>query len=102
MNKTLLAAAIGGLMFSSASLTAGAQIIVRVRPPERIVEEVPAPPSEHPNYVWHPGYHKWDGNAYVWVPGSYVAAPREHDVWIEGKWVADGDGWVWHEGHWKD
>lgn len=102
MNKTLLAAAIGGLMFSATSLTASAQVVIRVRPPEPIVEVVPAQPADHPNYAWHPGYYRWDGAAYVWVKGTYVEAPRAHDVWVEGHWVADGDGWAWREGHWKE
>ena len=100
MKKTLLAAAIGGIMLS-ASLAAGAQIVVRVGPPPRIVERVPPPPPEHRDWAWHAGYHRWDGERYVWVPGTYVEPPHGHARWVEGHWAHRGGGWVWIEGHWR-
>ncbi len=100
MKKTLLAAAISGIMLS-ASLAAGAQIVVRVGPPPRIVERVPPPPPEHRGWVWHAGYHRWDGERYVWVPGTYVEPPHPYARWVEGHWAHRGGGWVWIEGHWR-
>ena len=60
-------------LFFSAGI-AQAQVVVRIGPPPRPVEHVPPPPHEHPNWAWHAGYHRWDGNHYVWVPGTYVEA----------------------------
>jgi len=99
MKKILLAAACG--VFLSASLAAGAQIVVRVGPPRPIVERRPPPPPEHRDWAWRAGYHRWDGNAYVWVPGEYIAPPRPHAVWVDGHWAHRGGGYVWVEGHWR-
>ena len=99
MKKTLLAAACG--VFLSASLAAGAQIVVRVGPPPRVVERVPPPPHEHPGWAWHAGYHRWDGERYVWVPGAYVEPPYAHARWVEGHWDHRGGGFVWVEGSWR-
>jgi hypothetical protein len=99
--KKYLATATCGLMLA-ATLTAGAQFVVRIGPPPpRPVEVVPPPPPEHPGWAWHAGYHRWDGHAYVWVPGSYVEAPYPHAHWVEGHWDRRGGGYVWVEGHWR-
>jgi hypothetical protein len=50
--------------------------------------------------VWHPGYHRWDGARYVWIPGAYVAPPRPYARWIPGHWQNTPRGYVWVEGHW--
>jgi hypothetical protein len=97
--KKLLAAA-GGLILS-ASLVAGAQVVVRIGPPARHFERRPPLPPEHRDWVWRNGYNRWDGNAYVWVPGEYVAPPRPHAVWVDGRWVHRHHGWVWVEGRWR-
>jgi hypothetical protein len=70
-------------------------------PPAPIVEEVPAPPG--PEYVWHPGHHRWiaQEGVYVWVPGHYVRAPHPHAVWIAPAWQQGPRGWVFVEGHWR-
>jgi hypothetical protein len=97
MKKTLLAA-VGGFVLS-ASLAAGAQIVVRIGPPPpRVVETVPPPPG--PGYAWHGGYHRWDGQRYVWVPGRYERVPYEHAHWVDGHWDRRHGGYVWVEGHW--
>lgn len=85
-------------------LTAGiaqAQVYVRIGPPERPVETIPPPPHEHPNWAWHDGYHRWDGNRYVWVPGYYVEPPHAHAHWVRGYWEHRPDGYIWVEGHWR-
>jgi hypothetical protein len=99
MKKTLLAA-VGGLVLS-ASLMAGAQVVVRIGPPARVVETRPALPPEHRDWVWRNGYHRWDGNAYVWAPGEYVAPPHPHARWVDGRWEHRHGGWVWIEGRWR-
>jgi len=85
-------------------LTAGigrAQVVVRIGPPERPHEVIPPPPHEHPDWAWHAGYHRWDGNRYVWVPGYYVEPPHPHARWVDGHWDHHGEGYVWVEGHWR-
>ena len=99
--KQYLLATVGGLMLA-ATLSSGAQIVVRIGPPPpRPVEVVPPVPNEHPGWAWHEGYHRWDGHAYVWVPGSYVEPPYEHAHWVPGHWANRGGGYVWVEGHWR-
>ena len=98
--KNILLTAIGGILLS-ASLGAGAQIVVRVGPPPRVVERRPPPPYEHRDWAWHNGYHRWDGARYAWTPGGYFAPPRPHAVWVDGHWDHHGGGYVWREGHWR-
>lgn len=67
----------------------------------------PAPPTEvivvkpGPAYVWVPGYHMWDGRAYVWVHGRWTIPPAGMVVWVPGHWVNEPRGWYWIEGHWR-
>ena len=79
---------------------ANAQIVVRIGPPPpRPVEVVPAAP--HADWVWVPGYHRWDGHGYVWVPGAYRRPPHHGAVWVAGEWREERGGHVWHAGYWK-
>ena len=78
---------------------AAARIYVRVAPPPVIVEKVPVAPS--PNHVWISGYHRWDGRAYIWVPGRFVVPPRPHAMWVPGHWIHHRRGWYWVEGRWR-
>ena len=96
---SLLSTALLGLALSfCAASHAGAQVVVRIGPPAPVHEVIP-PPRE--GYVWQPGYHRWDGNRYVWVPGAYAAPPRPHAAWIPGHWSHRGGGYVWVDGHWR-
>ena len=100
MKKQLLVAAcLLGLGLSSGMAQIGATI--RIGPPRHPREVVPVRPAEHRDWVWQPGYHRWDGHAYVWVPGAYAAPPRPRARWVAGHWVHRGGGWVWIEGHWR-
>jgi hypothetical protein len=75
------------------------EVVVRVRPPRAVVEHrVVAPSGRH---VWIGGYHRWDGNAYVWTPGRWELPPREHVVWVAPRWRHRHDGWVFVEGRWR-
>jgi hypothetical protein len=76
-----------------------AQVYVHERPPHEVYEHRGRAP-EH-GYVWVHGYHRWDGNRYVWVPGHYDRPPREHAVWVRHHWVHRRGGWVLVEGHWR-
>ena len=68
-------------------------------PPPVQVEVVPAPPS--PEHFWIAGYHRWDGRAYVWVPGRYDRRPHAGAVWRPARWEARGRGRVWVEARWE-
>jgi hypothetical protein len=97
----------GSVLFASALVAmlgtlpaeAGVRVYVGVAPPPVIVEKVPVAPS--PGHVWIPGYHRWDGRAYVWVPGRYAVAPRPHALWVPGHWVKHRRGWYWVGGRWR-
>ncbi len=78
---------------------AQAQEIIKVRPPAVIVEQRGNAPG--PGHVWIGGYHKWDGNAYAWVPGRWDLPPRPHAVWIGPRWVHRRRGWFFVEGRWR-
>jgi hypothetical protein len=96
LRKTILTSAFGLFLAIGA---ANAQVVVRVAPPAPLVERrVPAPGV---GYVWTPGYHRWDGNAYVWSPGAWVLPPRPHARWVAHRWVRRNGGWVFVEGHWR-
>lgn len=100
MRKHLVTAAFATIF--TLATAAGAQVYVRIGPPPpRPHEVVPPPPPMHRDWVWHEGYHRWDGRHYVWVPGSYVAPPHPHARWIPGHWRNTPRGYVWVEGHWR-
>jgi hypothetical protein len=99
MRKQLLTAAFATVL--GIATAAGAQVYVRIGPPPHPREVVPPVPREHPDWVWHEGYHRWDGRGYVWVPGAYVAPPYRHAHWVPGHWRPTPRGYVWVEGHWR-
>jgi hypothetical protein len=98
-NPLLIAACALGLGLSTAMSVA--QVDIRIGPPARPHEVIPARPHEHPDWVWQQGYHRYDGHAYVWVPGQYAAPPHPHARWVAGRWDHRGGGYVWVEGHWR-
>jgi hypothetical protein len=99
MNKRLLTAVFAVLL---ACTSAPAQMVVRIGPPPPPpVEVVPMRPMAHPGWVWVRGYNRWDGRAYVWVPGHYVEPPRPRAYWVPARWVRRPGGWVFLEGHWR-
>ena len=99
MKKQILTAVCGLFLTIGA---ANAQIVIRIGPPPpRPVEVIPEPPPVHRDWVWVPGYHRWDGHGYVWVPGEYRRPPHHGAVWVPGEWRAERGGHVWHEGHWQ-
>ena len=100
MKKYLPLAALAILTFLPASPAAAARVYVRVGPPRAIVEVRGVAPS--PRHVWLAGYHRWDGGAYVWVPGRWELAPAHYRAWVPGHWVHHArQGWYWVDGHWR-
>ncbi len=95
--KKLFAGAVlsAGLALS----TANAQVYVRIGPPPPRREIVTVRPG--PQYVWVPGYHRWDGRAYVWAPGAWVVPPPHRRGWVPGHWRNTPRGYFWVEGHWR-
>lgn len=75
------------------------EIIVRVAPPNPIVEEQSAVPYE--GAAWVPGYYTWDGSKYEWNHGRWDRPPRVGVEWEPGHWDHRGDGYVWIAGHWR-
>lgn len=90
-----------GLMLSLAACGGGPRgaVYVRTPPPPPVAERVVVSPG--PGYVWVPGYHAWDGNAYVWRPGRWDRLPPGRRAWVPGHWVHTRRGWRWVEGHWR-
>jgi len=84
----------------AAPAAAGARIYVRIGPPAPVVEERIIAPS--PRHVWIGGYHRWDGRAYVWVPGRWELPPSRYRTWVPGHWVRhQRNGYYWVDGHWR-
>jgi hypothetical protein len=86
-------------MLSAIPANASTRVYVRVGPPAPVVEVRPVAPG--PRYVWVNGYHRWDGRAYVWVPGRWAVPPRVNSVWVPGRWVHERRGYYWVDGHWR-
>jgi YXWGXW repeat-containing protein len=95
-----LAVGVLAMTLTSSAAQAGARVYVRVGPPAPLAEVRVAAPSPH--HVWIAGYHRWDGAAYVWVPGRWDLPPAHHTAWVAGHWVHHAsNGWYWNEGHWR-
>ena len=91
------------LTAATASASAGprrGRVYVRVGPPPPIVETRVVAPG--PGYVWIPGYHTWDGRAYVWRAGRWDRGPRARARWVSPRWVHDRrHGWYLVDGRWR-
>jgi hypothetical protein len=96
IRKTLLGFACAAAFTVSAM---AADVFVRIGPPRPPVERRLVAPG--PGYLWTPGYQRWDGRAYVWVPGAWVRPPHPRAHWVQAKWVHRRGGWVFVEGHWR-
>ena len=99
MKRFFAAVALAGLLAPSVA-SAGARVYVRIAPPAPVVEVRAVAPS--PRHVWIAGYHRWDGAAYVWVPGRWELPPAPGRVWVAGHWGHHTtNGYYWVEGHWR-
>ena len=89
----------GFILASVACASASTRVYVRVGPPAPVVEVRRVAPG--PRYVWVAGYHRWDGRAYVWVPGNWMLPPRPRAVWVAPHWQHDRHGYYFVEGRWR-
>lgn len=96
MKKTVLVSLLALFLAPAAAL---AQVVVRVAPPEPIVESHDRPP--HPGWVWEDGYHRWNGHHYVWTKGHWAKPPHPGATWVAHRWEHRGDGYVLVQGHWQ-
>jgi len=96
LRKSLLGA---GFALALAFQAHAQEVVVTVKPPHGIVETRSARPGA--DFIWVSGYHRWDGHAYVWVPGRWERPPRRHAHWVAHHWEHRHGGWVLVEGHWS-
>jgi WXXGXW repeat (2 copies) len=75
------------------------RVFVRIGPPPVVVERQTVAP--HAGYVWQPGYHRWNGQTYVWSSGTWARPPYRNARWIPGQWVQERRGHYWVAGHWS-
>lgn len=92
--------AVACALFLTATI-AQAQIAIRIGPPPPPRVVIPPRPYGHSDWVWRPGYQRWDGNRYVWTPGDYAAPPRRGARWVPGHYRHTPRGYYWVEGHWR-
>jgi hypothetical protein len=96
MKKIALALLLAFTMLPAASF---AQVVVRIGPPPPIYEYRGAPPDR--GYVWISGYHRYEGDHYVWTPGRWERPPHEGQRWVAHRWRHRGDHYEMEEGHWR-
>ena len=96
--RKLLTATLLSLAMGAGSAYA-ADIVVKVRPPNAVVEHRDRAPSK--DHVWVSGFHRWDGRAYAWEKGHWELPPRPHAKWVAPKWEHRRDEWVFREGRWR-
>lgn len=76
--------------------------VIVARPPPALRTEVilvrPGPPER---FVWRPGFWRWDGRDYDWVPGAWIERRGPRGEWVRERWVVRHGGWVFVPGHWR-
>ncbi len=95
LKRTALLAILGAIL----PLASAVAQYVRVAPPPPVVERPYAAPGR--GFVWVPGYHRWNGHAYIWTGGRWVLPPRPAAVWVPGRWDRGPSGYHWMPGHWR-
>lgn len=101
MSLILAAVALAALVATPHPVFADVKVRVYVPspPPPPPAEVVGVAPSHR--HVWVPGFHRWDGAAYAWVPGRWALRPHARAKWAPGHWERHHRGWYWIEGHWR-
>jgi hypothetical protein len=86
-------------MMVGAGAAQAADIVVRVGPPRAVVEHRGRAPGR--DYVWVPGFYRYESNRYVWERGRWDRPPHRHARWIAPRWEHRRNGYVFFEGHWR-
>jgi len=68
-------------------------------PPPRGDETPPDSPSKE--YIWVPGYWKYEGGEYVWEAANWVKPPPSMTTWVPPTAEKRGDGYAFTPGHWQ-
>jgi hypothetical protein len=100
ISRWLVGPVFAGILLLSACADHPRNVVyVRTPPPPPIRETILVSPG--PGYFWVGGFHSWNGNSYVWVPGRWERIPGRRHAWAPGHWVHGRHGWYWVEGHWR-
>jgi len=75
MKKIALAVLLAVILSPAAAF---AQVSIRIGPPPPVYERRGPPPDR--GYVWIAGYHRYEGDHYVWTPGRWDRPPRDTSV----------------------
>jgi hypothetical protein len=73
---------------------------MRANTPPPPLPDSDQPPCSEDGDLWTPGYWAWNGTAYYWVPGAWVAPPRVGVLWTPGYWAFVDTVYVFHRGYW--
>jgi hypothetical protein len=103
--KAALAASLVAVTLSGCVVTARpaavvavpGEVVVRMAPPPLRVEVVGVAPG--PGYVWAAGHWRWEGGAYAWHRGEWMA-PRPGYHLVAHEWRPVGAEWHYSPGHW--
>ena len=69
-------------------------------PPENQRDVIPSCPGSLTLWYFIDGHWAWRGQ-WVWVAGHWRMRPHPGDIWLPGKWVQQGDVYVWQGGNWR-
>jgi hypothetical protein len=69
-------------------------------PPPDQKDVIPVCPGPQSLWYFIPGSWEWRGH-WVWVPGHWRTRPHPGDIWLKGKWVQQGNVYVWQKGGWR-
>ena len=74
-------------------------VYVEHPPPVERVEVIETRPGVE--FVWIPGYWRWERQEYMWSAGHWERGPRVGAVWVRGRWRHSHRGWYLVPGHWR-
>ena len=97
MIKKILAAAMLAASLGSIATSAGAEIIIRVAPPQPRVEVAPQPRR---GYVWVAGHWGWRNRQHHWVAGNWIRERRGYH-YNQPAWVERDGRWSMQRGAWR-
>ena len=102
VRNVLIATALATASFAAIGAAQAAEVIIVHRgPPPLRHEVIVARPGPGRLWYWQPGFWRWDGRDYDWVPGRWERRPHPRAVWVAPHWVRRHGDWVFVEGHWR-